>query len=440
MTTRKKDDRLCITASTKNIDHAFQVLMDILSRPSLGHLVRYIEHCQPLPGHLEYNERGFQRELPDRDMRLRKAIQKAGFTDAHVAIKTALLICSCKVHILPRDGHSRYCEDCEVSDVFTTQALTALLVAVSPKLVSIAMIQPFCNFVGYYQGWGERVEYPLDKLFRAANAKPYDNPYLQNLLKFYVINEKDTADGRWYHGIDFLGCFALFDRLPSIEWVGIDILDDDGNEKPDPLRDLSNISRICVTNSAVGSTYLAKMIVSCKALKEFQFSIGGRACFDGYSMFNPEAFAKALCSHKATLEFMHVGIEDRVPNVSRMDRYELEGVWDIHECPFQISDHIVGRSGSLKEFTSLKKLSLGIGLLGYFARGTGWTRGMLADWENKNSDAQIDGLRENMKSVNCNLMQVYGLDKTIPHARDVDNPDDDAGLLWKWKTIEHETK
>jgi hypothetical protein len=63
-----------------NLEYTFQLLMDIVRRPCLGHFVKRIEYvCWPGEGD-DYPELPYQRNLTADDMRLlRRAVQNAGF-------------------------------------------------------------------------------------------------------------------------------------------------------------------------------------------------------------------------------------------------------------------------------------------------------------------------------------------------------------------------
>ncbi|KAI9929540.1 hypothetical protein ASPWEDRAFT_183991 [Aspergillus wentii DTO 134E9] len=458
METRKKYNRIHITGRDEGIDRAFNLLMDIIRRPSLGYFVRQIDHWQPLRGPEEYKEGVFERELSDEDMRLlASAVRKAGFVDRNER-RVINMLMQKKQH----KGHLRWDNRC----AFITQAIAAVLVALSPHLVSIAMTQPFYNYFGYYMTdwpWAEadHVDFPLDKLFRDANANPVGKPYLQNLRKVYIINKQDLDDERYYQEMDFIGCFPIFDRLPSIEWVGTDVLEDDrDNGMPDLVQGPCNITRVSITHSFVGSTYLAKVISPCAILKEFRFTMGGRADRGrGYNTFNPKAIIKALCPHKQTLEILDIDIEEHVYPFYLVDDDE-EPDWggspdeeEGEDAEFLSS--FWENSGSLKEFTALKELRLAIDFLVYFARGTERGGDMVVDslpdsleeltilgyqkGENEGFDAQIDKLRDVMASGACSLKEVRGIDEMIPIVEGVGDPDEEADLVWDFKEVGYQS-
>lgn len=65
------------------MDCAFNLLMDILRRPTLGRYVRHIGYWERVLEHKDYAEKECQRELSEDEMRfLRAATRRAGFVDS----------------------------------------------------------------------------------------------------------------------------------------------------------------------------------------------------------------------------------------------------------------------------------------------------------------------------------------------------------------------
>lgn len=317
------------------------------------------------------------------------------------------------------------------------------------------------------------IDFPLAELLRQANASPENKPYLRNLRSVYLINKSDDrwSDSRFYLPMDFSGCLRLFDNLLSIESVRVDIMEEDPNGNLEFKKKGSNISKISIHHSSVDSLYLASLIWSCKVLREFQYSIGGRASIDGCSStFNPKAFIKVLCTHKETLEILDVDVENEIYRFEIEDEEERDDQFNQDGGPFEssISDEtctfyklIWTYGGSLKEFVALKRLSLGIDFLLYFAAGIsgepykkrdkldlvdclpvglkylcvrGYEKG-----ENKEHDEQMDALMAFYKSGSSQLQEVKGIDELIPNAEVIHDPDNDDHLLWSLEEIGYES-
>lgn len=332
------------------------------------------------------------------------------------------------------------------------------------------MTQPFSVFSGFYRGGvrpqDDDVHFPLDRLLRRANANPDSTPYLQNLRKVYMIVDDRHSDDRFYMAIDFLECATLFDRLPSIESISTDALCDDENGEARVVLEprSSNISRIHIHHSALQTNFLVSLIQSCKVLREFQYTIGGRCVAEGWSApFNARTFIKSICPHKDTLEVLDIDAEhnmhyfhpsyfeeDRVDQEIDKEQRELESD-NYDDDERQMLRSFSSNSGSLKEFRTLKRLSVGIGFLVYFAMGVrenneprqpvllpealpesleylcirGYEKGKCKKW-----DAHIDALVASFVSGSSGIKEITGIEEIIPNSEDVDDPDHNKDLLW----------
>jgi hypothetical protein len=356
----------------------------------------------------------------------------------------------------------------QIHGTFIAQALAAILISVSPNLESLVMTQPFSVFSGFCRG-GERLldeddHFPLHRFLRQANAKPTSAPYLQNLRKVYMIVDDKDSDDRYYMAIDFLECATLFDNLPSIESISTDALCDDENCEARVVLEprSSNISRIRIAHSSLPSKFLVSLIQSCKVLREVQYTIGGRCVLGGwYSPFDAKTFIKSIYPHKDTLEILDIDAErnmhyfhpdyfeqDQVDQ--RIDERSLE-TDDDDDDERQMLRSSSSTSKSLKEFRTLKRLSVGIGFLVYFAMGIrenngprkpfllpevlpesleylcirGYEKGKCKKW-----DVHIDALVVSFVSGLSGLKEITGIEEIIPNSEDVDDPDDNEDLLW----------
>jgi hypothetical protein len=72
--------KILINDEQDNLEYMFQLLMDIVKRPCLGHFVKRIEYVYRPSDADDYPELPYQRNLSADDMRLlRHAVQNAGF-------------------------------------------------------------------------------------------------------------------------------------------------------------------------------------------------------------------------------------------------------------------------------------------------------------------------------------------------------------------------
>ncbi|KAJ5563940.1 hypothetical protein N7513_000182 [Penicillium frequentans] len=393
MKTRERFYRIRVGQKDSSINKTFDLVMEILKNPKLGNYVREIVQTrQPSMEH-HYVQTAEQRDLSavDRDL-LHAAVRKAGFAGSQEsAVLNMLMQNTTKPPGETSEpfmfSNTAYGSDSQIHGIFIAQALAAILISVSPNLESLVMTQPFGVFPGLYRG-RERpkeddVHFPLDRLLRRANAKPASTPYLHNLRKVYMIVDDENMDDRFYMALDFLECATLFDRLPSIESISTDALcdDDEGEARVVLEPRSSNISRIQIHHSALPSNFLVSLIQSCKVLREFHYSMGGRCVLGGwFAPFNARTFIKSICPHKDTLEVLDIDAERNMhyfnPSYFEEDRVDQEidkqqraHESDIEDDERQMLQSFSSNSGSLKEFRALKRLSVGIGFLVYFAMG-----------------------------------------------------------------------
>ncbi|KAL2823567.1 hypothetical protein BDW59DRAFT_180599 [Aspergillus cavernicola] len=460
MQRRKKYHQVRVRCDSYHLQVAFDILMDIVRRPSLGHYVRRIECRAKLPIHAGYVKLAPQRQLSDEDIQLlRVATRNAGFVDSQEDLVLNMLM-QTSARRTDYGSFDLRAAKPDTTGTFVPQALAALLVSVSPNLQSMAMMPTGLYYDYHHRRDDKPPQFPLDQLLRRANEKSHTTPYLRSLREIYIINDPGRLldDGRFYCEMDFLQCLTIVDNLPSIESVSTDLIEEDENKTTGLQYQSSNISRISIRHASVSSSYLTSIIFACRTLREFQFSIGGRSNSDGsHPIFSPETFIRGLLLHKETLEILDVDVESHIfrfqyitndPETEhQIDRDEFQDRNDADErgapaCLWQ-------QQGSLKDFQSLKRLSLGIGFLIYFAKGInpdsssntllvdclppsleylcirGYRKGA-PSW-----DTQIDALMESIRQGASRLKEIEGVEELIPHAVDVENPDDDGHLLWK---------
>ncbi|KAJ5701387.1 hypothetical protein N7488_008935 [Penicillium malachiteum] len=468
MKMRERFYRIRVYPNDTSINETFGLLMEILKRRSLGHYVCEIEQYWRPASEISYEKKEEQRDLSTEEMDLiRAAVQRAGFIGPHE---------SAMINMLMQDT-TRGADSTnprQVLGTFIAQALAAILISVSPSLEALAITQPFESYYRFYldsEKWprDSHVDYPLDRLLRRANADPANTPYLQNLRKVYMIVDEASLvdDERYYNHIDFIDCMTLFDSLPSIDSIGTDALGEDENDNSRLVPRSSNISKIYLNHCSLKAPYLAYLIQSSRSLREFQYTIGGRGVSDrSYSLFNVKTFIKSICPHKDTLEVLDIDAESNMyyfnafnEQNSLVDQEIDQRATDLHrdeeDEKQQFLRSLWGNSGSLKDFRALKRLSIGIGSLLYYARGIGGTdeqmepvmlpdalpenleylcirgyeKGQCEKW-----DTQIDALMTFYKSGLSNIKDITGVEGTIPNARDVERPDDEEDSLW---TMEH---
>lgn len=201
------------------------------------------------------------------------------------------------------------------------------------------MTQPFHHYLDLEEEKGWAKELPLVQVFRRANSRPEGTRFLQKLRDVYLINRgaRYTSDGRFYMQADLIACLELFNKLLSIESFGIDVLEsDENNGKQTCEHASSNISKIKINHSSLGSSYLLCVMASSKTLTELQYTTGGReSLHEGYPIFNPKAFIKGLSAHKKTLKVLDIDTEKftlRYPGgATSQDSFSID--WDEYGGP-----------------------------------------------------------------------------------------------------------
>ncbi|OKL58672.1 hypothetical protein UA08_06034 [Talaromyces atroroseus] len=415
MPLRKRYRRIRITSSRKSFNRAFNMLLDILTKPGLGEHVRHIEYTKECCAN-EPNPEQPRRELSGEEMQLlRAATRRAGFVDAE-----GLRVIDLLLQLVNLDVHK-----------YATRGLAP-----------------------------EEVGFPLYQLLYRNNTSPQESLFLQHLRSVYMINiNKDYLDdGRCYSFMDFTGALAMFHRLPSINSVSVDLLLEMPYATPVAEIAESNVSRIAIHHSSITSMYLASLICSCKALREFEYSIGGRSRTPpAVSFFNVKTFIKAILMHKETLEILDVDVEEDMGYLFKVDSSTRDRCLDVQ---YGQREAEVGRSGpppvamwdqsgSLRDFHALKRLSLGVHFLMYFARGVkpthdgsfslvdclpesleslcirGYERG-----KSEENDSQVDALVALQKRATSKLKTIIGIEALIPNSKHVDYPDNGRHLLW----------
>ncbi|CAI7622332.1 unnamed protein product [Penicillium manginii] len=398
MSTRKRFHRIRVVSSDDDsINKIFGLLMEILKDPKLGNYVRELVQARKPTFKRPYVETQEQRNLgaDDRSL-LRGAVQNAGFTGPQENAVFNMLMQN-DTDLLAeefRGGHVIFDSrnrPTRLRSTYIAQALATMIISVSPNLEFLAISQPFSTCLGLGTTRGRQqpqnipdAYFPLDRLLRRLSVDPTTTPYLQNLRKVYMIVGDGDSDGRYYEESDFLECTTFFNNLSSIESISTDALylGDDVRKKLEPGS--SNISKIHINHSALEMPELVSVVQACKELREFQYSIGGRAVEEGWTAsFNAKRFIKSICPHKDTLEVLDIDAESNMIQLHfyHFDEDQVDQEFDNdlmggtahllnqgddeHQLALSLQENIE----SLKDFHALKRLSLGIGFLIYFAMG-----------------------------------------------------------------------
>ncbi|KAL3455979.1 hypothetical protein BJX64DRAFT_271426 [Aspergillus heterothallicus] len=456
-----------IEGNRGSLNIAYDLLIGILRRPVLGHYIRHVEVRAREPRRLAYKEQEPQREIDEEELNLlRGAIRNAGFEGEEEGPMLNMLAQRMSYE------HFKFgtvLQRRNMDTVFVPQALAALIVSVAPFLESLSTSPTGCHV---YTRPGAapppRALYPLDNLLRRVNSNPENPfPYLQNLRKVYIINNPDGIyqDNRFYISMDLFTCITAIDNLPSIESIATDVIEEDGNGLSSLPRFSSQLTTLAIHHSSIPSSYLVSLICSCKTLRNLGFSVGGRCTNSGgHPMFNPKPVLQALLYHKTTLENLDLDVDSYIfafdPHVDEenelhtTERYDRDYDDTDAGSPQLSPPTLRTQSGSLHSFSNLRHLSIGVGLLFYFARGVtpgtptpplhsgfsllatlppnleslcirGYKRGDVPA-----RDVAIEELVEAIKAGGVEL-ELSGVVETVPRGENVDDPDGQPHLLWR---------
>ncbi|GLI77788.1 hypothetical protein PoHVEF18_006082 [Penicillium ochrochloron] len=178
-----------------------------------------------------------------------------------------------------------------------------------------------------------------------------------------------------------------------------------------------------------------------------------------------------FCGHKHTLETLDLDVDSHLPMLRDWDENKVEEyfaekdpAWhadgEEEALEFKFLTSIWKQEGSLSDFTALKSLTMGIGLLLYFVKGVflnpgsrggpimfvdclpenlenlcirGYQRGLNENW-----DAQVDALLAHYKSGKSNLKSLTGIEEMIPNAVDLKEPIRPRNMRWTLEKIGYE--
>ncbi|KAJ5151683.1 hypothetical protein N7492_009978 [Penicillium capsulatum] len=468
---RKRYGSIRILPREESLNFAFEILMEILRRPSLGLLVQRMEYRGVPPWNHGWKMQDAQRELDEDSIhRLRAAIDAAGFGGFW---EDRILNMVMQKTTIDRSTPTRYPE---ARGIHMAQAMTLLLISVSPRLTTMALTQPFV----YHQPHWTRREmdydliHPLSRFLRRANAQPAEIPFLQNLREVYFINEKKgMADvDRYYREMDLITCMGLFNQLPSMKSVAVDLLWSCTGANHWLQSQKSRISSLKINHACINTEYLSRVMTKCGSLREFQYSTGRRQGHQSdFTFFSRLLLFKILCEHRETLETLDVDVEGHIFDIHqgsmymegherREEEWQLEAEQeDFIRVERTLNPKGIMQTGSLKDFSALKILRLGIRMLLYFARGVGPVSEEQRDFQlvdclpenleylcilgydkgqSRERDMHIENLMSRFKSGNTRLKEVYGVDETIPSATNID-ADLDPDHLWTLKDLGYDS-
>ncbi|OJJ68280.1 hypothetical protein ASPBRDRAFT_134090 [Aspergillus brasiliensis CBS 101740] len=373
-------------ACTPDLKHAYTILLDILRDRNLASYVRHIEMDFPVRSPLNYKPREYDRPVDPGDMqRLRLAATRAGFIGPE---QERLLNMAMQETDYTKDWqyltyYNTQEDTYHGKSTFIGQALTVLLIASSPNLTSLAISPPFWEYTSspfsdssdnHHSAVNKIEKYPLAKFLRHANSARLTrkgeskNSYLTNLKHFQILTTEASsfhiARSRACAPQDLCLCIELVHTLPCIESLRMQAIQGFGNTSTAALAGFlppssASISRLDLRECDFKSELLCKVIRAMKCLKELRYSVVQGGCYAGFAeFFDRCSLIKAVLRHRATLEVLDLMFDDQ------MSQFVAAGSGC--EMREDAEDESV-----LKEFVSLRSLSLGVSCLWYLATRMG---------------------------------------------------------------------
>ncbi|KAF4453772.1 hypothetical protein F53441_3598 [Fusarium austroafricanum] len=332
----------------------------------------------------------------------------------------------------------------------------------------------------------------LDYLLRGNYGQMTKLP-LQKLKNVRFITSPWTDD-RYYGTIEILQYLQLVHRLPALESVAMDAIQEYQANRTFFVPGTGNMKRMEITHCDISGPFLAVMLSIPKALEELKLSIGGLWSSDGgQPLIRPFHVGQALYAHRNSLRVLDVDLDMAVqdtgdsywdpkeqdshdkdePNWLVNDEYDEYGrdrmaLDKAISVEPEKSDKEYGRTiGSLHDFPHLTHLSIGIITL----------LGSHEDWEvpnrlfkpapfrlvdglpssleylciygyvqgrNPDVDGHIDELLAQKDEKLPQLKVIKGVDEYLPSSRDTfghgDRPDEDELYVRKafdlgWKEV-----
>ncbi|RDW86081.1 uncharacterized protein DSM5745_02723 [Aspergillus mulundensis] len=382
LTTCRKYRRIRIR-DDEHLNPAFDFLLSILRNPRLGSYVRHLEvDRQPMCGD-NYEKTEWQRNLGDGDLeKLKQAIEVAHYTgyDDDVILN---MVMQSNPDIVPiSEGLHRKQHVKIVRGTYIGQAIAVLLMAVCPELESLVLGIPFrnpgqrMNPDNHPDNAATGVAFPLHEFLRAVNHPQVKWPHLQQVRTVEFLG-RPYLSKKWYSKCDFYGCAKVVHGLPKLERVSIDGMTEISDQYLAVRPKQRHLSELEFHHSDLSTIFLSPLMTSVHGLRKFTYTSGrikgiGRFHRKGEHTrhFNAATFLRCLLRHRHTLEVLDLDYDYQFRRKIHLSIEEF--VWEPGiegpRKPYSPSSRRK-EAGSLKDFTALTRLSIGVLSLFYFAQG-----------------------------------------------------------------------
>ncbi|KAL2864006.1 uncharacterized protein BJX67DRAFT_384186 [Aspergillus lucknowensis] len=366
---RRKYRRVRIRGRVGRIEKAFQLLLLILRKPRIGGYVRHLEFQQFTRFRRGYSERPWERTLGKEDLvRLEAATLEAGFMAPEDQRIMNILMQAVPDGI--DGGDPEGFREAKIRTIYIAQAVAALLISVCPNLESLALGNyPVRDRTGDHEPSGtdpyeKSMQYPLLRFLRSVNEKASRSRHLRRVRTIELLPTFPDSNCNRYTRCDFVGWAGLISQLPKLESVTVQGMAQRGRENCGHGPESWNLQSISLRNSRVSTDLLMEILCSLKQLRSFTYTTGGRYTQSVWRFFfNPLTLFKCLLRHRTTLEVLDLDCEAQLHVDVESGRIRLQGqihnpdiTWQVPRPPLSLWTEY----GSLKDFTSLTHLSIGL--------------------------------------------------------------------------------
>ncbi|VUC29246.1 unnamed protein product [Clonostachys rosea] len=225
----------------------------------------------------------------------------------------------------------------------------------------------------------------LEDYFLKTNYGMLQEPGLQNLTKVQVLPGMWWGEETVYGQLEFLRLFQYFHRLPAINTISIDSLQEYQSHYTTFIPRTGNMKTLKLDHVDMDNSFLTLLISVPKVLVELKVSLGGKEHIDGGNpMIYPQSIGRALAQHKETISALDLDLDlcvsefvckDKVRDDSNdeisdedsdieefgRDYYKIDQESRLAVEKISTAAESYGWTiGSLHDFTSLTQLSIGV--------------------------------------------------------------------------------
>jgi hypothetical protein len=177
-------------------------------------------------------------------------------------------------------------------------------------ITAIVLLLSLCDNISTLYLGESLCQKPILDYMVKGNYREIKNSPLQNLKNVRFITSY-ISDERNYGRIEILEYIQLIHRLPALESVAMDAIQEYQADRVFFIPGTGNIKRMEITHCDISGEFLATMISIPKALEELKLSIGGLWSRDGGGpLIRPFHVGIALSAYKDSLRVLDIDIDN----------------------------------------------------------------------------------------------------------------------------------